>query len=146
MAHDGVFREPWASTAADNTPLIPTDVQRLLEIHLWDEDDALGTLCLANPTGAPHTWKVSRDLYDDMASSLPSFEPLQMIYRHLRLMETHVVIGVPPHTLGAPQVCYLEIKGPPPCPSPFEDFIHHYGTYGPLKASWRAPRHAWIII
>ena len=32
-------------------------------------------------------------------------------------LETHEVIIVPPHPLGAPQVYCLENKRPPPCPS-----------------------------
>ena len=54
----GVCREPWAFTTVDNTPWIPRDVQIFLEIHLLDEEDAFGTLCLVGPTGAPHTWQV----------------------------------------------------------------------------------------
>ena len=61
-------------------------------------------------------------------------------------METQGVIGVPPHPLGAPQVYYLENKGPLPCQSHFEEFIHHYGTFGYYQAFWRAPQHAHIII
>jgi len=44
--------------------------------------------------------------------------------------ETHGVIDVPSDPMRAPQVYYLENKGPPPCPSYSEEFIHQYGTSG----------------
>ena len=81
--NEGVCREPWASKATEITPWIPTDFWRLTEIHLWEEEDALGTLCPVGSTGVPHTWQVSQNLYEDMVAFIPSFEPLQMIYRHL---------------------------------------------------------------
>ena len=73
-------REPWASTTVDNTPWIPGDVQRLLEIHLLDEEDAFGGLCPAGPSSAPHTWQVSQAVYDDMEAFIPSFEPLEIVF------------------------------------------------------------------
>ena len=95
---EGVCREIWASKATESTPWIPTDVQRLPKIHLWDKDDPLGTLCPAGPTGPSHTWQVSQDLYEDMTAFIPSFEPLKMIYMHLRLIWRPKGSLVCPHT------------------------------------------------
>ena len=110
--------EPWASTTVDNTPWIPRDVHRLLKTHLLDEEDAPGSPLPSRPLrctmhftadpelvgwcGIPYT--IIKSLVDDLQASLT----------HL---ETHEVIIVPPHPLGAPQVYCLVNKGPTPCPS-----------------------------
>ncbi len=107
------------------------DAQRLLAIHFWDDGDMLGTLCPAGPHKSPTllagvlglvrchgsihstTWTLSKDL---QASPI-----------HI---ETHGVIYVPLDPSGAPQVYYLENKGPPPYPSYSKEFIPQYGTFG----------------
>lgn len=59
-----------------------------------------------------------------------SFHHLDPCRGSLIHMETHGVIYVPSYPLGAPQVYYLENKGPPPCPSYSEEIIPQYGTLG----------------
>jgi len=76
----------------------------------------------------PTTWTLVEDLH---ASSIH--------------METHGVIYVPSHPLGAPQVYYLENKGPPPCPSYFEEFIPQYGTSGYYYA-FGGPYNMYILL
>ena len=123
-------REPWASTTVDNTPWIPKDVHRSLEIHLLDEEDAFGTLCPAGPTGAPHTWQVSQDLYNDMVAFIPSFEPLQMIYRHLRLTRRPIRSLMCPYTHWEPRKFIVWRKRGHP-------IFHHFGgSYSSLWHLW----------
>ena len=55
----------------------------MLKIHLLVDEYALGTPCLVGPRVAPYTWQVIQDLYADVASFIPSSEPLQMVYKHL---------------------------------------------------------------
>jgi len=64
----GVCRDPWASTAADNTPWIPTTIQRFLVVHLLDEEDAPYPSCLVGPRVAAYTWQMILDLHDSVAS------------------------------------------------------------------------------
>ena len=49
-------------------------------------------------------------------------------------LETHEVTDVPSQPLEAPQVYYVEKKGPP-LSMTFESPTHHYGIYGFHKAS-----------
>ena len=50
------------------------------------------------PTGAPHTWQVSQNLFEDMTSFILSFEPLQKIYMYLRFILRPMGSLVCPHT------------------------------------------------
>ena len=113
-----MHREPWASTAADSTPQIFMDVQRLLAIQFLDDGDMLGTLCPTDPHRSPTllasvlalvrchgsihstTWTISKDLQASLIHIV-----------------THEIIDVPSDPLRAPQVYCLENKEPPPFPS-----------------------------
>ena len=139
---DGVCREPWASKAGESTPcpeitIDPPLGQGWCTYYTMPSKPHESTTHLASVPwlvrgqGSVHSiiWTLTNDLQESSTH-----------------METQGVIGVPPHPLGAPQVYYLENKGPPPCQRHFEDFIHHYGTFGYYRAFWRAPRHSHIII
>ena len=131
-------REPWASTTIDSTPGIPRYVQRLLEIHLLDEEDAPSTPCPVGPTVASYTWQVTQDLYNDVASLTPSFEPLQMIYGHLRSVWRPMRSLVFPHTHWER---YMFIIWRTMGQSLVDYFWESYGTYGLHQAQ----RHVLLI-
>ena len=109
--------EPWATSVVDNTPWIPREVQRLLEIHLLDEEVVAGSplpkqthSCAMHLVDDPRlvcwcgiTYTIIWALIDDL-------------YTSLTYLEMHEVTCVPSHLLGAPEVYYVENKGPTPCP------------------------------
>ena len=110
-------REPWASKIVENTPWISIDVQRLLEIHLLDKEDAPGSplpsqphRCIMHLAADPGHVRWCGITYT-IIRALTNHQ--QAYSTHL---ETHEVIIVPPHPLGAPHVYCLENKGPTPCP------------------------------
>lgn len=89
-----------------------------LKIHLLDEEDALGSPFPSHPhkctmhfefdPGLVGWWGIVYTIIWALTNGL------QASSTHL---ETHEVIIVPPHPLGAPQVYCLENKGPPASPS-----------------------------
>ena len=82
-------------------------------------------MCLVHHAGlAPHLHhtldrcsRVQRMSLATEGGLISSSQPLQMVYRHFQSTWRPMRMSLCPHThLGAPQVIYLENKGPTPCP------------------------------
>ncbi len=96
----------------------PWGCSEMLEILLLDEEDALGSPFPTQPHRCTMHLEVGPKLVGWCGIPYTTIRALACnLQESSTHLETHEVIIVPPHPLGAPHVYCLENKGPTPCPS-----------------------------